>query len=580
MEILTKWIEFTNKGNDWRPTKWSKICGRHFLASDFIQNSYQNTRKILRKNVVPTVEYIAGGSNNYNHQQKCTSFVAQKQEVEEEFEPEENSQDMNMIGSSNGPLIDRTCRLCGKTSLSEHDLSDCFNRNLINYKLLMKTLPNLTLRADDGLPRKICQACLKQVEIWSSFIDVTLKIQPLLREKFNSNVKIKQEPAIVIKQEILKEQDVSDDEEVSPPELDTAETANYSQEVVEIVQPVEEIDLRELKVEADQYVETILLEHSYSMLGVEGLKTERRDSDEEEEEEEVENDNDECEPNQNEEEEPPPPPPPDDDNSSNILPKCDICNCFFELEDDLTVHNFELHEHSPRTCTNCSATLNTEFDFQQHHTVCPGNIITIADDPQDISCVVIDQHTSIQCNKCYKFLPNKLTFNHHTKYLCEFRRPLTPFYCHHCDEQFERRTLLRKHTDKYHPIVDRVKLQRRQSPPDSIKRTRKGEYLLSQVNGRYPCKLCPRTYGRHSNMLSHMRKHRPPSEWNLECHVCSMTFDRRFDFIKHLQFSSCSFTYYTCTVCQKRYHFRSEMMACDHQDQVIVMKQEDELMIE
>jgi len=53
-ETLPVWIAATGKDEDWKPRKSSRLCGNHFVKSDYIIGHGKN---ILKPNSVPTIEY-------------------------------------------------------------------------------------------------------------------------------------------------------------------------------------------------------------------------------------------------------------------------------------------------------------------------------------------------------------------------------------------------------------------------------------------------------------------------------------------------------------------------------------------
>ncbi|XP_015373242.1 PREDICTED: THAP domain-containing protein 1-like [Diuraphis noxia] len=51
---LPIWIAFTGRGNNWRPGKSSRMCGNHFLKSDYV---IDHKKHVLKITAVPTIEY-------------------------------------------------------------------------------------------------------------------------------------------------------------------------------------------------------------------------------------------------------------------------------------------------------------------------------------------------------------------------------------------------------------------------------------------------------------------------------------------------------------------------------------------
>ncbi|XP_036319067.1 uncharacterized protein LOC118733669 isoform X2 [Rhagoletis pomonella] len=241
-ELLQKWLDFAERGTDWRPSKWSAICSRHFRDEDFKCSA---DRKILKKAAVPSLRMLkhihAPDSDNLQaaptedvskdkllvqSKEKTTDgddipvAEAVEDNVEDCDEEEQNGlQNTPLTSSPSAPKV--KCRLCGSTCSSVVS----FSTNFEIYGMIQKCFPTLNIQKDDHLPKEMCRTCLKRLETFSRFVDKVLETQSELQRKYriekanNSSraierqLKVKQEPVVRVKQEVAEgfESFLSDD---------------------------------------------------------------------------------------------------------------------------------------------------------------------------------------------------------------------------------------------------------------------------------------------------------------------------------------------------------------------------------
>jgi len=53
-EKLPIWIAFTGRKNNWKPGNSSRICGNHFIESDYVIG---HMKHVLKTTAIPTIEY-------------------------------------------------------------------------------------------------------------------------------------------------------------------------------------------------------------------------------------------------------------------------------------------------------------------------------------------------------------------------------------------------------------------------------------------------------------------------------------------------------------------------------------------
>lgn len=149
-ETLKKWVDFIAQSgsNSTRKSlktkkisKYSSICCRHFLPSDFIENRF--SRKFLKKCAIPT---ISGKDNHKTNSPK--------------EDPANDESDAVEVEASD-PLNIDFCSLC--RSSATVNITDDFVLNLIR-----KCLP---ISVNISSLQKVCDECIKNLKSFSSFID-------------------------------------------------------------------------------------------------------------------------------------------------------------------------------------------------------------------------------------------------------------------------------------------------------------------------------------------------------------------------------------------------------------------------
>lgn len=172
------------------PSKWSAVCSRHFVDSDF---NCSNNRKTLKKNAVPTVR-VADDTLNVLVEQVTRATT--------------DTQQLPTTGGTRS-----TCRFCGIAALN----CVSFDKSFELFGMIQKCFPTLQILQDDTLPlpKDICGDCCRQLERFSQFCDVVIVAQGELQRKYRRQLKIKQEPVVRVKQEACESLD-----NLFPDELD------------------------------------------------------------------------------------------------------------------------------------------------------------------------------------------------------------------------------------------------------------------------------------------------------------------------------------------------------------------------
>uniref|UniRef100_A0A182MFN4 THAP-type domain-containing protein n=1 Tax=Anopheles culicifacies TaxID=139723 RepID=A0A182MFN4_9DIPT len=198
-ELLKQWIQFTGRDENWHPTKWSALCSRHFVASDFKGCA---SRKILLATAVPSVRPSAAKIQSSDLSIPVISYETVWSEVgltssrpELDYAPDELDNPPSLNGTlcpvitsesveeyeSDIQLNEITCRICGVVFTRKVDsvLNDLVN----SEDVVRKYLPFVNLELPN-LPRKICLHCSKVVNGFSNFSDNVLRAQSDLEHRF------------------------------------------------------------------------------------------------------------------------------------------------------------------------------------------------------------------------------------------------------------------------------------------------------------------------------------------------------------------------------------------------------------
>lgn len=196
---------------NWKPSRWSSICNKHFLPTDFkVQKGL--LRKHLKSDAVPTIEVPHTPIDNEKLPPPSAIPVAPTSTLLTLSEAITNVTlplDRSSIGTQ--------CRLCTQIIYNE-------GVNIFNCRSLQewtsKHLPRLNILPDDCLPKCICPSCFHQLEQFDRFSETAIQSQnsfcaelaatvpsstsnSLFRNSFDSPrvIKIKQEPIVSIKEE-------------------------------------------------------------------------------------------------------------------------------------------------------------------------------------------------------------------------------------------------------------------------------------------------------------------------------------------------------------------------------------------
>lgn len=178
-KILAEWIKFTNRGSNWKPSRWNSICSRHFDKSDFREYL---SRKCLKKDAIPSIVtknnisyetyHISTGSND---------DIRTMQSEQDDYEPPIDD------SKTSSELIE-LCRLCGDraenlTCNSMRSLDDP-EVNLLSRKCF----PTVNIHSSLDQIRIVCTDCIAQLKQFSDFIDKVLSYQRELgyNEPFDS----------------------------------------------------------------------------------------------------------------------------------------------------------------------------------------------------------------------------------------------------------------------------------------------------------------------------------------------------------------------------------------------------------
>lgn len=181
-KVLVKWIKFTNRGANWKPSRWNSICSRHFDKSNFREYL---SRKCLKKDAIPTIIMKSNISYETYHLTTTTATTTTGSSAADSpddtrtmhSEPEDYIGHVNDEGKLETSELVEICRLCGDRadsltcnplhSLDEPDIEQMFR----------KCLPAINLNANSDQSRTICVDCVAQLKQYSNFIDKILLYQ-------------------------------------------------------------------------------------------------------------------------------------------------------------------------------------------------------------------------------------------------------------------------------------------------------------------------------------------------------------------------------------------------------------------
>lgn len=197
---MKEWIKFTDRGSNWTPSRWSSICSRHFISSDF--RDYLS-RKCLKKTAIPTVitknnisyETYHINSNSNSHEEDLNgSFISPGggggcsiNVINDRLVVSANCGDSRqMYGKANEIVL--YCRLCG-----EHIDESVPNTLLHNINgseisiLLKKCLPTVSISQDPKQSNLLCLECDSHLRQYAGFVDKVVAHQKDLSPNINVN---------------------------------------------------------------------------------------------------------------------------------------------------------------------------------------------------------------------------------------------------------------------------------------------------------------------------------------------------------------------------------------------------------
>lgn len=178
--LLRKWIAFTDRGADWKPSRWSSICSRHFLNSDFRELLL---RKCLKKNAVPSV--VTKNNVSYETYHIADQTLTATSQYEDE-DPNECNDDKEtetptniQLQNQNEPIQIVCCRLCGNRI--DESVKTPFNFRIDDQEIgeiLRKCMPSINIlrHSSDNL-NLVCLDCVSHLRRHSEFLNKILTFQ-------------------------------------------------------------------------------------------------------------------------------------------------------------------------------------------------------------------------------------------------------------------------------------------------------------------------------------------------------------------------------------------------------------------
>lgn len=171
-KVLAKWIKFTNRGPNWKPSRWNSICSRHFDKSDFREYL---SRKCLKKDAIPII-LMKNRISYETYHLSATGSPEDSRTVNSEQDEYGNGQMVEESKTESSELVE-ICRLCGERvdSLTCNSLRSLDEPEI--EIMFRKCLPAVNINGFLDQPRIICTDCVTQLNQCSSFIDKVLSYQ-------------------------------------------------------------------------------------------------------------------------------------------------------------------------------------------------------------------------------------------------------------------------------------------------------------------------------------------------------------------------------------------------------------------
>lgn len=175
--ILTEWIKFTNRGSNWKPSRWNSICSRHFDKADFREYL---SRKCLKKDAIPSI--ITKSNISYETYHLTTDSPDESRVLH--LEHDDYAVPTGDEGKVQSEVVE-SCRLCGERadSLTCNPLRSLDETEI--ELMFRKCLPGVNVHNYTDHGRNICPDCVSQLRQYSDFIDKILCYQRELG--FNEN---------------------------------------------------------------------------------------------------------------------------------------------------------------------------------------------------------------------------------------------------------------------------------------------------------------------------------------------------------------------------------------------------------
>uniref|UniRef100_A0AAG5CXX1 THAP-type domain-containing protein n=1 Tax=Anopheles atroparvus TaxID=41427 RepID=A0AAG5CXX1_ANOAO len=596
-DLLKQWIEFTGRDEIWFPTKWSAICSRHFVPSDFKDCAF---RKMLLPTAVPSIRKVEEkGSCLVDQPLAAACAPVFTEEIpfrdEDYLRDEHDGTSVTHFPTACVPehieddvqdeeiqLTEITCRICGVS------FSRAANNLLFDLAqaiaVVAKYLPFVNLELPD-LPRKICLNCLKMVNGFAKFCDNVLRAQTDLEHRFvrssvvdsstptsapmasrpqpegvaSKPMNIKQEPLTMlhIKEEKIesaiggnrqKENGLSEPFENSPIIIKNQSIGGDPNSIIlfnvgndRSITPsvVKQQQFRE----SSKNCEILEIVNLYPPIVDITSATIR----------EVQP----CEITV-----PPAIPAVSTEPLPSSVQQPTISTQFmsglkvekmteqeseqddYYLPDTLTLIN-TLEEHSyTKLPIQADDNKDDVFHAVSETNSCTGSVTALEEQKSETL-----NGFSMMCTDCERNCSSRRRLLCHRALECPARRKMA-VCCQFCRQKFPTWARSRAHVALclkraakqkrvvLKPLLDRSK----QSIPLEAS---EGEKLSSQdevVITRYTCSMCDRSYANPSNLRRHLVTHRPQEQWNHKCGVCYRIFDKLFDLKRHLQISSCAST--------------------------------------
>lgn len=176
--LLQKWVKFTDRGPDWKPSRWSSICSRHFTESDFREYL---SRKCLKKQAIPTIQAKSNISYesyyiNMNVNDNVQITRSEPDVIEEFHQTQDKHSALHVY-----------CGLCG--TMVDHLLYNAFGSldDCEINAMYRKCLPTVKILGDGDSSRIICRECITQLQQYSKFVDRVLAYQRNIDIQFDGD---------------------------------------------------------------------------------------------------------------------------------------------------------------------------------------------------------------------------------------------------------------------------------------------------------------------------------------------------------------------------------------------------------